>query len=164
MSTEINNKTILNSFKPNEEQNSCIIRVNKFIEEHKAFSKLLINGSAGTGKTTIIISSIVNILITQIINNIDVINDILLQNNQNSIYKKLNWDKLSLNIFIISAPTNKAKDVLVTKYNTYIEDQLENIFNTIIDLILNTAIQKINTKSILNMNLIIQILNIVKID
>ena len=107
------------SFIPNEEQIACISKVNKFIEEHKPFSKLLINGSAGTGKTTIIISSIVNILITQIINNIDVINDILLQNNHNSIYKKINWDKLPLNIFIISAPTNKAKDVLVTKYNIY---------------------------------------------
>ena len=141
---EPNNKLTL--FIPNDEQNSCIIKVNKFIEEHRPFSKLLINGSAGTGKTTIIISSILNIIIKQIINNIYMIQDIIIQNNKESMYKSINWDKLPLNNFIISAPTNKAKDVLFTKYNTYIEDQLENILENTID-------------SIINIHLIIQIIN-----
>ena len=162
-SSETNKKLVL--FIPNEEQKSCIIKVNNFIEEHKQFSKLLINGSAGTGKTTIIISSIVNIIIKQIINNIDIIQENIINNTKtNKNTKKtehtnLKWDKLPLNIFIISAPTNKAKDVLVTKYNTYIEDQLENILENIIDSTIDSTIQKIYVKSILNINLIIQIIN-----
>ncbi len=53
-------------FKFNEEQTDCISRINKFIETHSMYSKLLINGSAGTGKTTILISSIINYIASQI--------------------------------------------------------------------------------------------------
>ena len=140
MSTDIN-------FVPNEEQSKCIFKVNKFIENHIPFSKLLINGSAGTGKTTIIISSIINILLNQIIVNINLLNN---NNNKNNNNKKANYDNLPLNIFIISAPTNKAKDVLVTKYNSYIEDHLQNILDKIIE---------IKFKTILTIDLITQILN-----
>ena len=146
-------------FIPNEEQSSCITKVNKFIEEHKPFSKLLINGSAGTGKTTIIISSITNILINQIINNVKNIESIIQENQHVPSYKKSNWDKLLLDMFIISAPTNKAKDVLVTKYNLYIEEQLHNILENQINTIFDNKIQNINTKSILNVNLIKNILS-----
>ena len=119
-------------FKPNEEQNNCIISVNKFIKEHIPMSKMLINGSAGTGKTTIIISSIINILIEQIFINVDLFS-ISKNESIESIYKKNNLDKLPLNNFIISAPTNKAKDVLLTKYNIYIENELEFILKNFID-------------------------------
>jgi hypothetical protein len=134
-------------FIPNEEQASCINNVNKFINEHKPFSKLLINGSAGTGKTTIIISTIVNILMKQIFSNLDKIQETIRNNTNESIYKKPNWDKLELNNFIISAPTNKAKDVLVTKYNIYIEEQLSYI------------LENANMSELLNINLVTQILN-----
>jgi len=124
-----------NIFRPNQEQIECIAKVNKFIIECKGFSKLLINGSAGTGKTTIIISSIVNIILEQIYANIDTINALLAQNstaNGSYTHSKYNansiWDKLDfITNFIVSAPTNKAKDVLVAKYNTYIEEQLDTI-------------------------------------
>jgi len=144
----------MNTFIPNEEQNSCITRVNKFIDDHKPFSKLLINGSAGTGKTTIIISSIVNILIKQIIHNIDIVQGLILDNKD-----KPKWATLSLNIFIISAPTNKAKDVLVTKYNIYIEEQLAYILDNTIDNLIDTSIKNIYIKSLLNANLVTQIIN-----
>ena len=109
----------MSSFIPNDEQTDCITKVNKFILEHRLFSKLLINGSAGTGKTTIIISSIINILLSQIL---EKLNDIrkLVQTNS--------WDKLDyLSNFIIAAPTNKAKDVLVNKYNSYLDDLTDDI-------------------------------------
>ena len=118
--------SILNKpFIPNNEQLDCIEQVNKFILEHIPFNKLLINGSAGTGKTTIIISSIVNILISQILEKFNEIRKLV---NNNS------WDKLDfLPNFIIAAPTNKAKDVLINKYNSYI-DTLKDEF--IIDKLL----------------------------
>ena len=149
------------TFIPNEEQTNCISKVNKFIEEHKPFSKLLINGSAGTGKTTIIISSIVNILITQIIKNVYAIEEIIKENTKEPTYKKPKWDKLKLNIFIISAPTNKAKDVLFTKYNIYIEEQLNKILENTIDTLFvnNNIILNLHIKSILNVNLVTQIIN-----
>lgn len=119
-------------FKPNDEQTKCIATVNNFIKEHIPSSKILINGSAGTGKTTIIISSVINILIEQVFNNIDLLT--ILQRESfdsiesfESLYKKHKLDKLPLNNFIISAPTNKAKDVLFTKYNIFIENELQYI-------------------------------------
>ena len=100
-------------FTPNEEQINCIKDITLFIKEYKAFSHLLINGSAGTGKTTIIISTLVKLLIDQMKQTIPIIIDAL---------ETRQWDKISyLQNFIITAPTNKAKDILVNKYNIYIE-------------------------------------------
>ena len=105
-------------FKPNTEQINCIDDISKFITNYKAFSKLLINGSAGTGKTTIIISTLVKLLIIQMKDNIPII--------INSIETR-KWDNLShLHNFIITAPTNKAKDILVNKYNIFIESLTMN--------------------------------------
>ena len=113
----------------NDEQMQCVVKVNDFILGRKSFSKLLINGSAGTGKTTIIISSIVNILIKQIVNNIDDICKTLntsstSPSNTSSTPSSTKLDYLSS--FIIAAPTNKAKDVLVSKYNNYIDNVNDN--------------------------------------
>jgi hypothetical protein len=126
-------------FIPNEEQKKCIININTFIKEHKPYSKLLINGSAGTGKTSIIISSIINILINQIILHID---EIIKESTNNK--HKPRWGKIGLNNFIISAPTNKAKDVLFTKYNIYIEEQLSNILH-------NASITQISPSNIISL-------------
>uniref|UniRef100_A0A6C0EZM5 UvrD-like helicase C-terminal domain-containing protein n=1 Tax=viral metagenome TaxID=1070528 RepID=A0A6C0EZM5_9ZZZZ len=127
----------------NDEQIQCVVKVNDFILGRKPFSKLLINGSAGTGKTTIIISSIVNILIKQIVNNIDDICKTMntsstpststqstpsmsstssTQSTPSTSSTKLDY----LSSFIIAAPTNKAKDVLVSKYNNYIDNDNNN--------------------------------------
>ena len=111
----------MTSFIPNEEQKKCILDITKFIKEYKPYSKLLINGSAGTGKTTIIISTLINILIEQIrnyIKEIELCDDI----------KSMSEFLKNINEFIITAPTNKAKDVLVNKYNNYIKElTLHNI-------------------------------------
>ena len=111
----------MTSFIPNEEQKKCILDITKFIKEYKPYSKLLINGSAGTGKTTIIISTLINILIEQIrnyIKEIELCDDI---KSKSEFFKNINE-------FIITAPTNKAKDVLVNKYNNYIKElTLHNI-------------------------------------
>jgi len=111
----------MTSFIPNEEQKQCILDITKFIKEYKPYSKLLINGSAGTGKTTIIISTLINNLIEQLRNHIK---EIELYEDIKSMTELLN----NINEFIITAPTNKAKDVLVNKYNNYIEElTLHNI-------------------------------------
>lgn len=148
-SLDISKSFISKSFIPNDEQLDCIEKVNIFILEHTYFSKLLINGSAGTGKTTIIISSIVNILISQIL---DKINDIRKLVNTNS------WDKLEFLInFIIAAPTNKAKDVLINKYNSYI-DTLEDtiiIDKQLIIKILEHKIIFLTVSQILSINRVI---------
>jgi len=108
-------------FTPNIEQINCINDINIFIKELKSFSKLLINGSAGTGKTTIIISTLVKLLITQMKDNIPTIIDSI---------ENRSWDNLShLHNFIITAPTNKAKDILVNKYNIFIESLTINDIN-----------------------------------
>ena len=107
------------SFKPNTEQKECITKIHSFIINNKAFSKFLINGSAGTGKTTILISSIVDFLNYQIIANYEEVKNAV----KNKQFDKL----LGINKFIISAPTNKAKDVLISKFNSYMND-----LNTII--------------------------------
>ena len=100
-------------FNPNLEQINCINDISIFIKDSKAFSKLLINGSAGTGKTTIIISTLVKLLVIQMKENITVIVDTI----ENHKWENLNH----LHNFIITAPTNKAKDILVNKYNIFIE-------------------------------------------
>ena len=137
------------AFIPNDEQLDCIEKVNKFILEHIPFNKLLINGSAGTGKTTVIISSIVNILISQILEHIDKIT-ILVNNNS--------WDKLDyLQNFIISAPTNKAKDVLINKYNSYIDNLEDNIIidKILLNKILERKIIFLTVSQVLSINRVI---------
>jgi hypothetical protein len=105
-------------FNPNIEQINCIDDISKFIKNSTAFSKLLINGSAGTGKTTIIISTLVKLLMIQMKENIPIIMDTI---------ETRKWDNLShLHNFIITAPTNKAKDILVNKYNIFIESLTMN--------------------------------------
>ena len=100
-------------FNPNLEQTNCINDISIFIKDSKAFSKLLINGSAGTGKTTIIISTLVKLLVIQMKENIPIIIDTI---------ETRKWENLNhLHNFIITAPTNKAKDILVNKYNIFIE-------------------------------------------
>ena len=101
------------SFVPNTEQADCIAQIYQFIGDMKPFSRFLINGSAGTGKTSILISSIINHFIAEIAKNHARYDDIV---------KNKKWNELDtlLEYFIISAPTNKAKDVLVSKYNAYL--------------------------------------------
>jgi len=96
---------------PNDEQLKCINEIHNFIIEMKPFSKLLINGSAGTGKTTILISSIVDFINVQIMSDYDKYKFAVRENN---------WELITpITNFIIAAPTNKAKDVLINKYNSY---------------------------------------------
>ena len=105
-------------FSPNEEQINCIKDINIFIKEYKPFSNLLINGSAGTGKTTIIISTIVSLLIEKMKETVPILIDAV---------DNRKWDSLNyLPNFIITAPTNKAKDILVNKYNMYTESLTMN--------------------------------------
>ena len=150
----MDSNTNVNSFIPNEEQLNCINKINIFIKDHAPFSKVLINGSAGTGKTTIIISTIVNILVNQILLKIEEISALISTTANESIYKKPNWTQIPLNNFIISAPTNKAKDVLVTKYNIYIEEQLANVLQNI-DLYNSDFVKSLRN---INISTIIQIL------
>ena len=142
--------SVLNKlFIPNNEQLDCIEQVNKFIIEHIPFNKLLINGSAGTGKTTIIISSIVNILISQILKQINEVKKLV---NNNS------WDKLEfLSNFIIAAPTNKAKDVLINKYNSYLDTLKDEIIidKLLIIKILEHKIIFLTVSQILSINRVI---------
>ena len=101
------------AFIPNTEQVACVSAIGKFIGENRPFSRFLINGSAGTGKTSILISSIVNHFIVEIGKN---------HVRYTEIVKNEKWEELDdlLEYFIISAPTNKAKDVLLSKYNAYL--------------------------------------------
>jgi hypothetical protein len=107
-------------FKPNAEQSECIAQIYQFIGDNKAFSRFLINGSAGTGKTSILISSIINHFISEIAKN---------PTRFDYIVKNEKWELLDelLEYFIISAPTNKAKDVLVSKYNAYLAAMKDDI-------------------------------------
>jgi len=151
----------INKFIPNEEQLLCIKKVNSFISINKSFSKLLINGSAGTGKTTIIISSIINIILEQIFINISKIKNLIVNSNETLSEKtKANnivVDKFDfIKNFIVSAPTNKAKDVLVTKYNSYIEEQLDTHLDTYLETYIK---QNVIDKNVINKNVIIEILN-----
>lgn len=120
--TRINMERITNiigvtDFIPNDEQEKCMSQVKQFILNNKPFSRMLINGSAGTGKTTIIISSIVTTLLEFIAGDIEKITIMI-----NA--KKFDYlDKFP--DFIIAAPTNKAKDVLISKYDIL----LANIFS-----------------------------------
>lgn len=118
----------MTTFIPNDEQDNCIARINQFIENNKSFSKMLINGSAGTGKTSILISSIINFINTQIMERYDFIKILIKEN-------ELKADNIDfINNFIIAAPTNKAKDVLVSKYNIYLNNlNLNSLANSITD-------------------------------
>ena len=144
------------SFTPNFEQAECIAQIYQFIGDKKPFSRFLINGSAGTGKTSILISSIINHFIGKIADN---------PARYDNIVKNKKWEQLDelLEYFIISAPTNKAKDVLVSKYNTYIEDELQNVFDNFVS---NIFVNHKNDNSIFNTfiklitpKIIIQIIN-----
>ena len=57
----------------NDEQLNCISQLKTFIKNNIPNSKLLINGSAGTGKTTIIIYTIFQILSQYITNDLETI-------------------------------------------------------------------------------------------
>ena len=118
----------MTTFIPNDEQDNCIAKINQFIENNKSFSKMLINGSAGTGKTSILISSIINFINTQIMERYDFIKILIKEN-------ELKADNINfINNFIIAAPTNKAKDVLVSKYNIYLNNlNLNSLANSITD-------------------------------
>ena len=125
----------METFIYNDEQIHCIDKIKCFIDEHKLFSKLLINGSAGTGKTTILITSIINIIL---LNNSNI-------NTVNSSYIKK---------FIITAPTNKAKDVLVSKYNIYLNCIKNNIseqqLNECNDIVFLTVAQLLSINKVIN--------------
>lgn len=98
--------------KPNEEQKQCIDKITEFINLKKGFSRFLINGSAGTGKTSILISSILSYLDISIATRYEYFLEAV-KNNK--------WELLDMiDNFIIAAPTNKAKDVLISKYNSYL--------------------------------------------
>ena len=92
-------------FKYNDQQEQCCKDIIEFILGAKLadFSqRMLVNGSAGTGKTSIIIQTVLDILLSAIIKMVPSI-----------------WDNTQINElpqFIIAAPTNKAKDVLTEKF------------------------------------------------
>ena len=142
------------SFKPNDEQINCIKTISTFLKEYKPYSKLLINGSAGTGKTTIIISTLVKLLINQI----KLILPELIIEIQNNNYLKLECVK-KIDTFIITAPTNKAKDILVNKYNSYIESlvlsDIQESNNETINKYNNTDINKKQNETLLKQIIII---------
>jgi Cdc6-like AAA superfamily ATPase len=102
----------IQQFVPNDEQQDCLKLLNGFITANKPHSKLLINGSAGTGKTTIIIKTIIEIIITKALPSLKSI----------AVLNEKEYEQLMFTFpsFIISAPTNKAKDVLLHKYNNFI--------------------------------------------
>ena len=90
----------------NDQQENCVCEITKFISFGKVcvstIPRMLINGSAGTGKTSVIIQTIINYIINDIIINIE----------------HINKPKFTLRLkkFIVAAPTNKAKDVLMEKF------------------------------------------------
>ena len=139
------------TFIPNSEQSDCILHLNQFITENKAFSRLLINGSAGTGKTTILISSIIGYLNGEIRKHYAYYKDAI-DNNK--------WEVLDiLENFIISAPTNKAKDVLVSKYNTYLIELKKNnthiIDSILLEKILHYKINFLTVSQVLSISRVI---------
>lgn len=84
-------------FKFNDEQLDVLSRVNDYIQMSLTLpttKKLIITGSAGTGKTSIIIHSIIASWLNEKIPILDV-------------------------DYILCAPTNKAKDVMITKFGLY---------------------------------------------
>jgi len=133
----------------NDEQIDCIARINQFIENHSGYSKLLINGSAGTGKTTLLISSIINYIASQINERYDIVKIAI----DNHSLDSLNFIKK----FIISAPTNKAKDVLVSKYNIYLNNLKDDIKldRYILNEIVNSKIDFLTVSQILSINRVI---------
>ena len=102
----------------NDEQIACLEQVTTFIAANKPFSRLLINGSAGTGKTSIIISGVITFMLKKIAIDIEQIMNAVEQRKFNLLDTLPN--------FIIAAPTNKAKDVLIAKYDTLIDKVFPN--------------------------------------
>ena len=80
----------------NDEQINCMNIMQNFIKNNIKYSKLLLNASAGVGKTTLLIASIINNILLNAVS-----------------YKQQNS-------FIIAAPTHKALDILRAKYYNYI--------------------------------------------
>jgi hypothetical protein len=122
----------MGTFVPNPEQKECIQKITDFLITHKEFSKLLVNGSAGTGKTSILISSIIDFIGMQIMERFD---------HYKMAIQTGTWDLLkNIKDFIIAAPTNKAKDVLIDKYNTYLNTMNSDL---VIDrLVLNEIVHR----------------------
>ena len=136
-------------FIPNEEQKDCIARIDTFIENHAAFSKLLINGSAGTGKTTLLITSIITYIAKQINDNYEIV--------KNAVKTYKTEDLSCVNHFIISAPTNKAKDVLISKYNTYLNNLTDDVIvnRYILNEVVHRKIDFLTVSQVLSINRVI---------
>jgi hypothetical protein len=139
----------MSAFIPNDEQKQCITKLNTFIENHIPFSKILINGSAGTGKTTILIASIIMYVAKQIIDNYEVV--------KNAVNNNKLEDLTCINHFIISAPTNKAKDVLISKYNIYLNNLCDDIHVNlyILNEVVNKKIDFLTVSQVLSINRVI---------
>jgi hypothetical protein len=139
----------MSAFIPNDEQKQCITKLNTFIENHTPFSKILINGSAGTGKTTILIASIIMYVAKQIIDNYELV--------KNAVNNNKLEDLTCINHFIISAPTNKAKDVLISKYNIYLNNLCDDIHVNlyILNEVVNKKIDFLTVSQVLSINRVI---------
>ena len=88
---------LIRPFKFNQEQLDVLSRIDDYIQMSLVLpmqKKVIITGSAGTGKTSIIIHSIISSWLNEKIP----INDV---------------------DYILCAPTNKAKDVMITKFGLY---------------------------------------------
>lgn len=134
---------------PNNEQKECIAKLETFIENNIQFSKVLINGSAGTGKTTILIASIITYVAKQIIDNYEVV--------KNAVNTNKLEDLTCINHFIISAPTNKAKDVLISKYNIYLNNLSDDMHvnRYILNEVVNRKIDFLTVSQLLSINRVI---------
>jgi hypothetical protein len=139
----------MTKFIPNDEQKQCITKINTFIENNIRFSKVLINGSAGTGKTTILIASIINYIAKQINDNYEVVKTAV---NNNKIE-----DLICITNFIISAPTNKAKDVLISKYNIFLNNLTDDIHinRYILNEVVHRKINFLTVSQVLSINRVI---------
>ena len=137
------------SFIPNPEQKECIQKIHDFLIIHKQFSKLLINGSAGTGKTSILISSIIDFIGMQIMERFD---------HYKMAVQTGTWDLLkNIKDFIIAAPTNKAKDVLIDKYNTYLNGLKSDLVidRMVLNEIVNRKITFLTVSQVLSISRVI---------
>lgn len=122
----------------NDQQIDCIKKIKDFIVKNDYYSCALVNGSAGSGKTTLIIYSAV----TSIIN-------MAAEIYMDSATPPTKDDLQDVYNFIIAAPTNKARDVLVSKKTS----ELEKYYAFIDNLYLDDNSKK-EIKQILNKNII----------
>ena len=134
-------------FIPNDEQQECLKLLSTFITANKPHSKLLINGSAGTGKTTLIIKTIIEIITAKAIPCLRSLAAL----NPNEFEQLMT----TFPSFIISAPTNKAKDVLLHKYNNYISSPALDIkdsqnYKSELIKILSSCIQFLTVSQVLS--------------